>query len=76
MRRLRFTPPKTYGLSKRQGLVRLKGLGKLKKKIHLSGSRTRDFLARSIVATQVQYRMTYFSRPDNINSQNVKLSYN
>jgi hypothetical protein len=39
----------SYRLSKPQGLVRPEGLGKLKKFIHLIGTRTRDFLAYSIV---------------------------
>jgi hypothetical protein len=37
-------------LCKPQGLVRLEGLGKLKKFIHLIGSRARDFPARSVVS--------------------------
>jgi hypothetical protein len=46
-----FSVPAThfsYKMSKPQGLVRRKGLGKLKK-IHLIGSRTRDLSACSIV---------------------------
>jgi hypothetical protein len=38
-----------YRLSKPQGLVRLEGLGKLKKFNHLIGSRTHDFPACNIV---------------------------
>jgi hypothetical protein len=39
-----------YSLSEPQGLVRPEGLGKLKKFIHLFGTRTRNLPARSVAS--------------------------
>jgi hypothetical protein len=46
-------------LSKLQGLVRLEGLAKLQKFIHLIGSRTRDFPACSIVPQPLHHSVAH-----------------
>jgi hypothetical protein len=70
-RRSRSTPQKyyisasgthlCYRLSKSQDLVRLKGLGKLKKFIHLIGSRPRYLPAFSTVPQLLSYRVPHIS---------------
>jgi hypothetical protein len=46
-----------YRLSIPQGLVRLEGLDKLKKFIHITGPRVRGLLACSIVPQSLRYRV-------------------
>jgi hypothetical protein len=48
-----------YRLSEPQGILRPEGLGKLKKCIHLIGSRTHDFPACSIVPSPLRYRVSH-----------------
>jgi hypothetical protein len=50
-----------YRLSKPQGLVRLEGLRKLIKIIHLTGPRTRDLPACSIVPVHLRFLSPAFS---------------